>query len=70
MRLQGTRNVGAEASAYALGVASLLQLHPSCSRAVLQCDFLNALASLGRDVTATVPLAQLQQLARGGDAAR
>jgi hypothetical protein len=44
MRLQGTRNVGAEASAYALGVASLLQLHPSCSRAVLQCDFLNALA--------------------------
>jgi hypothetical protein len=30
----------------------------------------DALASLGRDVTATVPLAQLQQLARGGDAAR
>ena len=44
MRLQGTRNVGAEASAYALGVASLLQLHPTCTRAVMQCDFLNALA--------------------------
>jgi hypothetical protein len=30
----------------------------------------DALASLSRDVTATVPLAQLQQVARGGDAAR
>jgi hypothetical protein len=44
MHLQGTRNVGAEASAYGLGIASLLQVHPSCARAVLLCDFLNALA--------------------------
>ena len=42
--LQGTRNVGAEASAYALGISSLLQVNAKCSRAVVQCDFLNALA--------------------------
>ena len=42
--LQGTRNVGAEASAYALGITTLLEVHDACSHAVVQCDFLNALA--------------------------
>jgi hypothetical protein len=36
--------VGAEASAYALGITTLLEVHDACSHAVVQCDFLNALA--------------------------